>query len=142
MSEWLLFNAKWAIFLLYHGENKLYSMTWCPLCTRPTRLVGFPQIDMSLHWDALSWFWANQSLLIVFNAVCLAEKQQIQILVLGVGPSTRVRTHNLPHSKWVHYYTTGAVMCDTDIKHVRRIWHIKTYEICWLHNSVLMHFCL
>jgi hypothetical protein len=24
-SEWLfLFNAKWAIFQLYHGENKLY----------------------------------------------------------------------------------------------------------------------
>ena len=23
MSEWLLFNAKWAIFQLYHGENKL-----------------------------------------------------------------------------------------------------------------------
>jgi hypothetical protein len=25
-SEWLLFNAKWAIFKLYHNENKLYSM--------------------------------------------------------------------------------------------------------------------
>jgi hypothetical protein len=23
MSEWLLFNANWAIFQLYHGENKL-----------------------------------------------------------------------------------------------------------------------
>jgi len=22
-SEWLLFNANWAIFQLYHGENKL-----------------------------------------------------------------------------------------------------------------------
>jgi hypothetical protein len=26
MSEWLLLNAKWAIFQLYHGENKLHSM--------------------------------------------------------------------------------------------------------------------
>jgi hypothetical protein len=25
-SEWLLFNAKWAIVLVYHGENKLYAM--------------------------------------------------------------------------------------------------------------------
>ena len=24
VSEWLLFNAKWAIFQLYHGKNKLH----------------------------------------------------------------------------------------------------------------------
>jgi hypothetical protein len=24
MSEWMLFNTKWALFQLYHGENKLY----------------------------------------------------------------------------------------------------------------------
>jgi len=30
VSEWLLFNAKWEIFQLYHGENKW----WWPLCTR------------------------------------------------------------------------------------------------------------
>jgi hypothetical protein len=24
VSEWVLYNAKWAIFHLYHGENKLY----------------------------------------------------------------------------------------------------------------------
>ena len=24
-SEWMLFNTKWAIFQLYHGENKLHS---------------------------------------------------------------------------------------------------------------------
>ena len=24
MSEWLLFNTKWGIFQLYHGENKLH----------------------------------------------------------------------------------------------------------------------
>jgi hypothetical protein len=24
LSEWLLFNAKYLIFLLYHGENKLH----------------------------------------------------------------------------------------------------------------------
>jgi len=23
-SEWLLFNAKWAIFQRYHGKNKLH----------------------------------------------------------------------------------------------------------------------
>jgi predicted LPLAT superfamily acyltransferase len=35
--------SKWFIFQLYHDENKLHSMRlwWCPLCTRPTHLVGF-----------------------------------------------------------------------------------------------------
>jgi hypothetical protein len=27
-SEWLLFKAKWTIFRLYHGENKLILMRW------------------------------------------------------------------------------------------------------------------
>jgi hypothetical protein len=37
--------------------------------------------DMSLHQDTLSWFWANQSLLKLLNAACLAEMQQIPILL-------------------------------------------------------------
>jgi hypothetical protein len=42
---------------------------------------GFlPWVDMSLHWETLSWFWANQSLLFLFNGACLVEKQQIAIL--------------------------------------------------------------
>ena len=42
-NEWLLFNAKSAIFQLCHGEDKLNWMRWqwCPLCARPTCLVGF-----------------------------------------------------------------------------------------------------
>ena len=35
---------------------------------------------MSLHSDTLSWFRANQSLLFLLNAVCLAEMQQIPIV--------------------------------------------------------------
>jgi hypothetical protein len=35
---------------------------------------------MSLHSDKLFWFWANQYLLFLLNAVCLVEKQQIPIL--------------------------------------------------------------
>ena len=27
MSEWLLFNAKWVIFQLYHGKNK-FDIWW------------------------------------------------------------------------------------------------------------------
>ena len=38
------------------------------------------RIDMSLHSDTLFWFRANQSLLFLLHAVCLAEKPQIPIL--------------------------------------------------------------
>ena len=36
---------------------------------------------MTLHSDTLFWFRANQFLLLLLNAACLAEKQQIQILL-------------------------------------------------------------
>jgi len=74
--EWLLFNTKWAIMQLYHGENKLHSMKWwwCSFCTRPTHLVGFfivlahwnnsPLVDNAFHSDTLFWFRANQSLIL------------------------------------------------------------------------------
>ena len=38
-------------------------------------------VDMSLHSNTLFWFRANQSLLFLLNAACLAEKQQIPILL-------------------------------------------------------------
>ena len=52
------------------------------LCSRSTRSSwsNSPQVDMWLHSDTLSWFRANQSLLFLLNAVCLAEKEQIPIL--------------------------------------------------------------
>jgi hypothetical protein len=37
---------------------------------------------MSLHSDTLFWFWANQSLLFLLIAACLAEKQQIPIFIV------------------------------------------------------------
>ena len=33
--------------------------------------------EKSFHFDTLSWFCANQSLLLLLNAVCLAERQRI-----------------------------------------------------------------
>ena len=48
------------------------------------------RIDMSFHSDTLSWFRANQTLLLLLNqvnAVCLAEKQQIPILQSLVWPN-------------------------------------------------------
>jgi hypothetical protein len=39
---------------------------------------------MSLHSDTFFWFRANQSLLFLYNAACLVEKQQIPILQSGL----------------------------------------------------------
>jgi hypothetical protein len=54
---------------------------WYSLCTLPTFLVWIftmlafricsPQVDMSLQFDTLSWFWGHQSLLFHLNATCL-----------------------------------------------------------------------
>ena len=62
---------------------------------------------MSPYSDTLSWFRANQPLLFLLNAVCLAKKQQIPILYLtrsGLEPKiyrTRV--------EYASHYTTDAV---------------------------------
>ena len=103
MSEWLL-NGKWAIFQVYHGENKLHSMRWCSCCNLPTRLVGFLVladwnnsllVDMLLLLDTLSLkqqsagrhvtplghiILFQPTLFLLLNAVYLAEQQQIPIL--------------------------------------------------------------
>ena len=47
---------------------------------------------MSPHSDILSWFRANQSLLFLLNAACLAEKQQIPCFY-------SLWTHDLPHAR-------------------------------------------
>jgi hypothetical protein len=48
--------------------------------------INSSRIDMSLHSITLFWFRANQSLLFLLNAACLAEKQQIPILKSLVWP--------------------------------------------------------
>ena len=70
------------------------------ICTRPTRLIldllvlvhwsSDPRIDMSPHSSALPWFRAIQYLIFLLNAACLAEKQQIPIVL------SLVWTHDLP----------------------------------------------
>jgi hypothetical protein len=59
--HFVLDQHDWIFILLSHWNNSLW-------------------VDMSLHSDILSWFWANQSLLLLHIAVCLAEKQQITII--------------------------------------------------------------
>ena len=102
-SEWLLLNTNSVIFQPYHGENKLIFQ-WDNdedhfVLDQYAQLDFFivlahwnnsPRIDISPHQDALSWFWTNQSLLFPLNAACLAEQQQIIVLLTGcfcIGPA-------------------------------------------------------
>ena len=101
-SGWLLFNANSAIFQLYHGDNTLiinemmmkstvhYINTLSLIFLVLADWNNNPRIDMSLHSDTISCFLANQSLLFLLNATCLAEKQQIPIFDLtrsGLEPT-------------------------------------------------------
>jgi hypothetical protein len=61
-------NAKWAICQSYHDKNKLHLMIWWWCMLNWIFLVlahwnNSLQVDMSLHSDILSRFWAHQSLL-------------------------------------------------------------------------------
>ena len=61
----------------------IHSMKgWCPLCIRPTHLIGSNSLEhqSAVRHVILFWFRANQSLLLLRKAVQLAEKQQIPVL--------------------------------------------------------------
>ena len=84
VSEWyccLMSNQQFFNYFMARTNYISMRWWWCPLSTTPTCLVGFvfivlahwndsPQVDMSPHTDTLSWYWANQSLLLLLNAVC------------------------------------------------------------------------
>jgi hypothetical protein len=69
-------------------DSYIQMRCWCCLlCTRPTQVELFIvlvhwnnslHVDLSFHMDTLSWFQANQSLLLL-NAACLAEKLAIPV---------------------------------------------------------------
>ena len=56
VSEWLLFNATWAIVQLYSRENKLHSMRWWwwwyLICARPTCRVRLCSASSLLQQSA------------------------------------------------------------------------------------------
>ena len=84
VSKWLLLNAKWANFQLYHGENKLHTMmstlylisTLSGIFIMLAHWNNSPQVDMLFHSNTNSLFWANQSLLLLLKAMCLSNKYQ------------------------------------------------------------------
>ena len=66
MIQWLLFNANSSIFRLHHGEFRFV-------------LDQHAQLDFYSASSLKQQSAANQPLLFLLNAECLAEKQQIPI---------------------------------------------------------------
>ena len=65
---------------------------------------------MSPHLDTLSWFRADQSLLFLLNAVCLAEKQHISIcIVVGMTRPGLEPTIYRTRGEHSNHYATDAV---------------------------------
>ena len=60
---------------------------------------------MSPHSNTLFWFQANQSLLFLLNAACLAEKQQIPILLSLAWLKPTIYCTRGEHA---NHYTTDA----------------------------------
>lgn len=56
-------------------------------------------VDMLLRSDTFR-FGANQSLFLLLNAVCLAEKQKIPIIIFGLTPRSNTRDE---HAKPKHH---------------------------------------
>jgi hypothetical protein len=63
VSEWLLLTPREQLFsyIMVRTSYLLMRWWWCQLCTRTKHSK---QIHMSLHLDTLSWFRANQFLLL------------------------------------------------------------------------------
>ena len=111
------------MFSYIMARSSSFSMKWwwSPLYTRSARLIGFiivlvhrnnsPRIDISSHSDTLSWFRANQSLLFLFNAACLAEKQQItNFVVFGLTRPGLEPTIYRTRGDHANHYATDAVV--------------------------------
>ena len=96
MSEWLLLNVSGQYFSYIVARTSYIFMRWwwCQLCTRSVLLVRMYSCS-SLKQQSMtcccslthySWFQANQSLLLLLNAACLVEKQQLPVLLSLVWP--------------------------------------------------------
>ena len=132
-------NTYWAVFLFCLSSSWVLCTLccqflwiphfWLPLWYSPTFIVpahwnNSPRIDMSFHSDTLSWFRANQCLLLVLNAGWLAAKQQIPVLYSLIwhdralkprfdttGPWNQNLLHSRRSRKPLHHRCGSHIIC-------------------------------
>jgi hypothetical protein len=74
---------------------------------------------MSHHSDILFWFGADQSLLFLLNAACLAEKQQIPNIVFGLTrPELKPMIYRI-RGEQANHYATDAVKTNKHEPHTK-----------------------
>jgi hypothetical protein len=110
-SEWLLFNAKWAIVSYIITKKSYIFIQWDDDHVRFVQYANMPSlifivlahwsnsVDMSLHSYTLTWFRANRSLMSLLNFACLAEVTNTNWCYNLELNSTEVRSHDLPHTR-------------------------------------------
>ena len=85
LIEWCLTSSgKYFMHFLDESILMMSDDEWTLLCTIPTRWAhesNSPREDVPLYPDTLFWLWDHQSMLLLLNAACLAEKQHIPILM-------------------------------------------------------------
>jgi hypothetical protein len=88
VSEWFLFNAKWAIAQLYHGDQVAFGemmyalLNWIFIVlAHRNHKSAVRRLAPLGHSILIDRYHANYYFLFLDNAACLAEKQQISIIL-------------------------------------------------------------
>jgi hypothetical protein len=96
ICEWLLFNAKWAVFQLhfvYHVKNKILFLArtcWYLFCTKPTLLSWLfimlahwnnsPQVEILLIWHII--LKSNPTRLSSYSSMMSSSSEAININIV------------------------------------------------------------
>ena len=125
LSEWLLFNSKWAILQLYYRKNKLILneiIMRFALYETNTRFFYWNNnlmVDMSSKSDTLSWLRTNQPLLLLLNCMFAFNQQ-------GSNHDTNYYTINVVI---FHLYHEGHFYCWRTPLAATSNWHINWYRV-------------
>ena len=99
-----------------------------------------PWIYMLLHSNTLSWFWAKQTLLLLLNDECLAEKKQIPIVVFAfTQPGLTAMIYHTGseytnHYTMMHFQCLKQIMYEEVIKFFLNSWK---YFHLWMLSYIL-----
>jgi hypothetical protein len=104
-----LYYTNIMMYTLYYTNIMMYTLYYTNMLSWIS--IALAHSNNSPRTDTLSWFRANQSLLCLFNAACLAEKQKknTNIIVFGLTRSG-AQKYDLTHLRhnWLTYYTTSV----------------------------------
>ena len=107
-----------------------------------------PLVDILLHTDTLFWFRADQSLFVLLNAACLAERKNINFIVFGMTrPELESTIYRIPGKHANHYATDGSNAYnwqdafDKIFSFVHMVVLLALYNLwCWIYSDRAVFF--